>query len=241
MSWFRKVWFFWSLFHFLWIMLLCLPFVILPIMIDEKKGGNVANIFLKIWVNGFGILSGIFFKAVGTEKLKKNATYIFTANHSSYLDSPAIVATIPHHFKALGKQEILKMPIFGFVFKHIGVTVDRSNNMSRIRSLMKIKEKIEKGIHILFFPEGTMNTTPNSLIPFQSGAFWLAIHSQTPIVPMAIKNSRQILPRNSLELRTGTIHVEFGEPIPTTGLTQKDLESLKEQTFERIREMLEKK
>ncbi len=234
-----KILLLWTWFNFGWLMLLSLPFVIIPIMISEKQGGRIAHWVMRIWGMGFCTLSGIFFKVKGLENLKKDTAYIFTANHGSFLDSPALIASIPEQFKALGKKEILSYPIFGFVFRYIGVTVDRSDPVSRRNSLVEIRKKLEKGIHIVFFPEGSMNRTPELLRKFYDGAFWLAIETQTQIIPMAIKNSRNLCPHDFSYLRPGRITIEFGKPIDTKGFTIEELAQIKDQTHNAIKQMLE--
>ncbi len=229
----------WTWFNFGWLMLLSIPFVIIPIMISEKQGGRLAHWVMRIWGMIFCSLSGIFFKVKGLENLKKGTSYIFTANHGSFLDSPSLVAAIPEQFKALGKKEILSYPIFGFIFRYIGVTVDRSDPISRRNSLVEIRKKLEKGIHIVFFPEGSMNRTPELLRKFYDGAFWLAIETQTQIIPMAIKNSRNLCPHDFSYLRPGVITIEIGKPIDTQGLTLEELVQLKDQTHMKIKQMLE--
>jgi 1-acyl-sn-glycerol-3-phosphate acyltransferase len=220
-------------------MVLCAPFVIIPIIIDEKKGGKISFLFLKFWGFLFSAMSGVFYKIEGREKLKPKQAYIFTANHSSYLDSPALVLAIPEQSRPLGKKEILDYPIFGFIFKHIGVTVDRSSLQSKIKSLEVIKKKLNKGIHIMIFPEGTMNNRKQLLLPFYDGAFRIAIETQTPVVPMAIKNSNKILPKGSWLIKAGIIKVQFGEPIPTHHLSLENVDELKQQTYEILKKMLE--
>lgn len=234
-----KILLFWTWFNFGWLMVISLPFVILPIMISEKQGGRLAYWVMRIWGIGFCNLSGIFFKVNGLENLQKDTSYIFTANHGSFLDSPALVAAIPEQFKALGKKEILSYPIFGLVFRYIGVTVDRNDPASRRNSLFEIRKKLEKGIHIVFFPEGSMNKTPELLGKFYDGAFWLAIETQTQIIPMAIKNSRNLCPHDFSYLRPGRITIEIGKPIDSKGLTLGDLSVLKDQTRVAIKQMLE--
>ncbi len=226
---FQKLYFAWTLFNFAWLMLICVPLIVLFIVLDEKKGGKIASLLLKFWGRGFCALSGIFYKTQGLEHLDPKQAYVFTANHRSFLDSPAMVAAIPSQFRALGKKEILDYPVFGFMFKYIGITVDRSSNMSRIRSLKEIREKLKRQMHILIFPEGLMNTTENTLLRFYDGAFRLAIETQSPIVPTAILNSRQILPRKNPVLRAGTIIIQFAQPIHTQGMTLSDVDNLKQQ------------
>lgn len=230
---------FWTIFNFTWLMLVCVPWVIFFVVIHEKIGGKIGYIILEFWSRLFSALSGIFYKSVGREKLEKGKAYVYTANHGSYLDATAIVAIIPEQCRPLGKVEILDYPIFGLMFKYIGVTVNRSNPVSRQKSLELIKAKLLKGINILIFPEGTMNRTEKTLLPFKDGAFRLAIETQTPIVPLAIHNAKNLFPRGTTKLKAGTVVVEFGEPISVDGLTLTDLDKLKQQVYEVTEKMLQ--
>lgn len=219
-------------------MLLCVPFIVIFVILHEKRGGNIASFVLKFWGRGFCALSGIFYKTVGKEKLNPKTAYIFTANHRSFLDSPAMVHAIPSQFRALGKKEILDYPVFGFMFKYIGVTVDRSSIMSRKRSFDAIREKLNQKMHILIFPEGQMNTTQETLLRFYDGAFRLAIETQAPIVPTAVLNSRNILPRKHVKLKSGTVTIQFAEPIETQGMTIANVTELKERVRHEIERMI---
>jgi len=226
---------FWTVFNFFLFMLACLPFIVVPIILHEKIGSWVAyRVFMKFWGFCFSALSGVFFRAKGRANLVPGQPYIFVVNHNSFFDSPALVHTIDQPFKALGKQEILGYPVFGFIFRYIGVTVDRNSLQSRKRSFDIIRKKVQAGFHIVIFPEGTMNDGSTLLNPFFDGAFRLAAATQVPIVPVAIHNSRYVLPR-SWKLRPGTITVEFGQPLSPT-LPAADL---RQAAFDQIKAMLE--
>jgi len=222
----------WTFFNFFWIMIVCAPFIIFPILISEKRGGTFAFKIMKFWGFSFSLLSGIFYKIKNKNILQKDQPYIFVANHNSFLDSPAITLAIPNQFRALGKIEILKMPVFGLIFKYIGVIVDRSSMESKRRSLRLVKEKLRKQIHVMIFPEGTMNSSGYDMLRFHEGAFLVAIETQTPIAPLVIKNTRKMLPKNSWRVKAGVVEVEFLEPISTKGMTIQDLQKLKLQAFE---------
>lgn len=231
----------WTVFNFTWLMLVCVPLVSLAIIINDKIGGRVGFFLLRIWARTFSGLSFIFYKVEGLENLEKDKAYIFTANHRSYLDAPALVVGIPEQSRALGKVEILKYPVFGIMFRYIGITVDRTNAESRRTSLELVKKKLLAGINIMIFPEGTMNTTTNTLLPFKEGAFRLAIETGGSIVPVAIHNAGKLLPRGTAQLRAGVITVEIGKPISAENMTFQDMNKLKEKTRDTMREMLEKR
>ena len=73
---------------------------------------------------------------------------------------------------------------------------------------------------MLLFPEGT-RTRDGTLGPFKKGGFHLAVKAGVPIVPVALKGTRALMPRGSLLLRSGTIKAIIGEPVPTQGLVRR--------------------
>ncbi len=234
-----KLYLTWAVVIFCIIMTLSLPLVVLPFVLGEKRGGRISYFFLKCWGYGFGITSLIRFKALHRERINRNEAYIYIANHNSYLDSPAFVTAIPGQCRPLGKSEMLKIPVFGWLYPYVVVVVDRSSVASRMASMKSLKKKLTQGISVFIFPEGSMNTSDSLLLPFYDGAFRLAVETQTPMLPMVILNSRKLLPRSRFELRPGTITTVFLDPVPVTGLTLKDIPALKERIHWAMQQVLE--
>ncbi len=234
-----KLYLAWAVAAFCLIMAISLPLVTLPFLLGEKLGGRIAYFFLKIWGHGFGLTSLIRFRTVNRRSIDRTRPYIYVANHNSYLDSPAFVTAIPGQCRPLGKSEMRKIPVFGWLYPYVVVVVNRSSIASRIKSMNALKEKLRQGISVFIFPEGSMNTGDTTLLPFYEGAFRLAIETQTPILPMVILNSRRLLPRAKFELRPGTITTVFLRPVPVAGLTLRDVPVLKEKVFGLMREALE--
>ena len=101
----------------------------------------------------------------------KKKPYIFVSNHISYLDAAILVKAFRQPVRPLGKVEMSKVPVFGFIYKNAIVTVDRSNPENRAKSVRIFKSIISKGISVLVFPEGTFNMTNQPLKEFYDGAF----------------------------------------------------------------------
>lgn len=234
-----KLYLAWAVAAFCLIMTVSLPLVTLPFLLGEKLGGRIAYFFLKIWGHGFGLVSLIRFRTVNRRSIDRRQPYIYVANHNSYLDSPAFVTAIPGQCRPLGKSEMRKIPVFGWLYPYVVVVVNRSSIASRIKSMNALKTKLRQGISVFIFPEGSINTGENPLLPFYEGAFRLAVETQTPMLPMIILNSRCLLPRTKFELRPGTITTVFLEPVPVAGLTMRDVPMLKEQVFRIMRDALD--
>ena len=224
------------------LMLIVCPFILISTGIfKEKTGRKISFYFLKFWAWSFSVFTFLWFTA-GGEKIDTSRAYIYVGNHSSFLDAVAIVICIPQAFSPLGKIEMLKIPVFGWIYKRLVVMIDRSSRESRDHSVAELRKDLADGQSILIFPEGTMNKSNQPLNPFYDGAFRLAIETQTPILPFAILNSKEHLPRtNPLLLNPGMIRTVFGEAIEAKGLVADDLEMLKEKTFNAILELLIKK
>lgn len=223
------------------LMVIVCPFIVISTSIfREKTGRKIAFYFLKFWAWGFSLFTCLWFSA-NNAKIDTSKSYIYVGNHSSFLDAVAIVICIPQAFSPLGKIEMLKIPVFGWIYKRLVVMIDRSSRESRDHSVAELRKDLADGQSILIFPEGTMNKSDQLLNPFYDGAFRLAIETQTPILPFAILNSKAHLPRtNPLLLNPGMIRTVFGEAIEAKGLVADDLEMLKGKTFNAILSLLEK-
>ncbi|WP_307525460.1 1-acyl-sn-glycerol-3-phosphate acyltransferase [Pedobacter sp. W3I1] len=223
------------------LMLIVCPFILISTGIfKERTGRKIAFYFLKFWAWSFSLFTFLWF-AAGGEKIDTSRAYIYVGNHSSFLDAVAIVICIPQAFSPLGKIEMLKIPVFGWIYRRLVVMIDRSSRESRDHSVAELRKDLADGQSILIFPEGTMNKSDQLLNPFYDGAFRLAIETQTPILPFAILNSKIHLPRTDpLMLNPGIIRTVFGEAIEVKGLVAEDLEELKEKAFNAILTLLKK-
>src|SRR5437763_5976163 len=139
-----------------------------------------------VWADIWFLLVFIKHSNIYLQPLSKGQSYIFVANHISYMDSAIIPKIFRHPVRPLGKVEMAKIPIFGFIYKNVIVTIDRTNAINRARSVQILKSILRKGISILVFPEGTFNETGLPVKEFYDGAFRIAIETNTPIRPVLL-------------------------------------------------------
>lgn len=175
----------------------------------------------------------------GLENIDREKAYIYAANHQGWFDIFAIYAGLPVQFRWLAKEELFKMPIFGPSLAATGaIPIDRSDRKKAFESIDQAAKKVESGTSIIIFPEGTRS--PDGVLQeFKSGGFILAIKSQQPIVPISVSGSHLILPKKGTwMIDKGTIRITVGKPIPTSGLTVKDRDSLIQAVREAIRQNL---
>lgn len=186
-----------------------------------------------LWADLWFPLIFIFHKKIYEAPHDKKKSYIFVSNHISYLDAAIIVKAFRQPIRPLGRVEMSKLPVFGFIYRNAIVTVDRSSSVNRARSVRILKSLISKGISVLVFPEGTFNMTTKPLKEFYDGAFRIAIETQTPVKPVLFLDAYRRMPYESIFLMTpGRSRVVYLEEIPVTGYTMADLGKLKDSVYE---------
>lgn len=235
---FSKLYTLWVLIVFTVFMIILLPGILLPILFGQQYG-NIAYTFLKIWSWIFSKLTFIRYKIRHRDRINRKESYIYTSNHTSFLDAPGLSLGVPTQFRPLAKKELKKIPIFGLIVQVVTIIVDRSSAESRRKSIDHLKKMLARGISILIFPEGTQNRTGDPLQPFYDGAFRIAIQTQTAIAPIVILNAGKLMPPSGLEVRPGRIEVIFAEPIEVKGMSMNDLPELKKRTRDAMLHYLE--
>lgn len=200
------------------------------------KTGRWAYAVSRLWSWSILKIGGVRLSARGLDRLDAGRPYIFMANHQSLIDIPVLVGSFPRfQLRWVAKKELLYIPLFGWALwasRHI--TVDRADYSTAARSLRKAKEKIESGISVVIFPEGTRSLS-GELLPFKKGGFLLAVKTKTPIVPVTINGSRAVLLRKDWRIRAGEVEVVVGDPIPVDSVHPADLQGL----LTRVREIIE--
>ena len=195
----------------------------------KKSAPHIAHSLSRKWA--VFLFRAFFFRCQieGREKISRNTTYVFVANHRSTLDIPLYALACENTFKFLSKAELTKIPLLGYVIKNLYITVNRSDKHDRHRSIDAMKKCIEENISVFLCPEGTRNITDKPLTEFKDGAFRLAIATQKPVAVLTVFNTHVFSsPKNAIVLTPGTIRGMWNEPIETTGMTEKDVAALKE-------------
>ena len=212
---------------------------LLVLPLGKIRGGNLVYFGCSVWADVWCAFVFIAHKNIYIEKPKKHASYIFVANHISYMDSVIIPKTFRHPIRPLGKVEMSKIPVFGFIYKNAIVTVDRSNAENRAKGVLTLKSILKREISILVFPEGTFNMTHRPLKDFYDGAFRIAIETGTPIKPVLLLNTYDRMHYRSIfSLNPGKSRSIFLPEILVEGLTLADTQNLKAKVFSTMQEEL---
>ena len=156
---------------------------------------------------------------------------VIVANHQSFADVVTFGSIFPKRTVSAGKREIGRIPIFGWFYRLSGnLIIDREHARTALQSLEEAARTVrEESLSVWFMPEGHRNTT-TTLLPFKSGAFRLAIAAGVPVLPIVAGPIPAILDVRRKRARRGRLPVRILEPIPTSGLTARDLPGLMTRT-----------
>jgi 1-acyl-sn-glycerol-3-phosphate acyltransferase len=222
-----------ALVTFVAIMLLILPFAFIASFFGRIKGGNMILRLCMLWADIWFPLIFIFPKKIFESPHDKTKQYIFVSNHIAYIDSAVLVKAYRQPVRPLGKVEMSKVPLFGFIYKKAIVAVDRSSAENRAESIRILKSIISKGISVLVFPEGTFNMTNKPLKEFYDGAFRLAVETQTPVKPVLFPDTYDRMNYKSIfSLTPGKCRIVYLEEISVDGLKNGDAQLLKQKVFD---------
>jgi len=196
------------------IVLITIPMAIITfLLLPFNYKGKIYHFMARIWSELVLWIFNVKVEVVGKENVEFGKNYIYISNHASAMDIPALIHGIPDQIRFLAKQELGKIPLWGWLLKYGGyILIDRRNPKRAMRSVQRAIEKIKSGVSVLVFAEGT-RSTDGKLLPFKRGGFMLAIRAKTPIVPVTIIGSHKIMKKHKLEINPGTIKILLDKPI----------------------------
>jgi 1-acyl-sn-glycerol-3-phosphate acyltransferase len=202
------------------------------------RTGDAVMALARLWSRVLLGAPGVKLVVVTPVALDPKRPYVFMANHASMIDIWAVFLAVPASFRFIAKKQLSQIPLFGWAMRAGRfIFIDRQNALAARRSIAEAAQRIRAGQSVVIFPEGT-RTRDGRLGPFKKGGFRLAIESGVDIVPIAIKGTRELMPRGSALIRAGDVHIEIGAPIPTAGLTADDRNKLIDDVHRRIAAML---
>ncbi len=178
------------------------------------------------WAKGLFRICGIDFEVSGEAHMHPEQAYVVVANHTSYMDVPAMFALLPRPPQFIAKRELGRIPFVGTALRwgrHI--LIERGNRSSARDSLEQAASHVRTGAAVMVFPEGTRGTA-DEVAKFKTGAFRLAKAAGAAILPVGISGTRRILPKHGRLLRPHPIRVRIGAPISAADVMATDVHSL---------------
>jgi 1-acyl-sn-glycerol-3-phosphate acyltransferase len=201
------------------------------------KTGRMQQRVAHTWARGLVWGAGCSLTVRGKENLGKCPVAVYASNHTSYMDTPVVFAALPFQFRILAKKELWPIAFIGWYLDRSGqIPIDTVNPRTTLSSLGLGVKALRSGMPLFVFPEGARTPTGN-LQTFLSGAAYLAIRAQVPLVPIALSGVFELLPIHTRHLYPGELTLAAGEPIETTGLTLRQVDELSEKLRSAIDEL----
>jgi 1-acyl-sn-glycerol-3-phosphate acyltransferase len=198
---------------------------------------NTLHKMARFWAKMLLRIGFVRVEAEGVEKLDPSESYVLVSNHTSYFDTPAIIASIPLQFRFFAKKGLFEIPLFGTHLTQAGhFPIVRDDARASLKSLIEGATQIqERKISVLLFPEG--GRSEETLREFKEGAALVAIRAGVPAVPVGITGARGVLAVGSMHVMPGVIRILIGDPIPTKGMSPRERGPLTETLLHRVAEL----
>lgn len=204
-----------------------------------EKNGRLQHRIARFWARAVVWGTGCSITVRGMENLRSQPVAVYASNHTSYMDTPVIFAALPFQFRILAKKELWPIAFIGWYLDRSGqIPIDTANPHATLSSLSVGVKALRSGMPLFVFPEGGRTET-GTLKPFLSGAAYLAIRAQVPLVPIALTGVYDLLPIHTRHLYPGELTVTVGEPIETRGMTVRQTEELNSRLRSAIERLLE--
>lgn len=199
-----------------------------------SRTGNLAFTISKFWAYTMLFITGTRVRITNREKLLKGSRYIIISNHQSQFDILALVTSLKIQFRWVIKKEILRVPLFGWaLYAARNMFIDRGDHEKALASIHRGIERLPEGVSVLVFAEGT-RSADGRLGRFKKGGFMISVEKGLPVLPVAVKGSREVLPKGSAVFHPGQIEVVVLDPIDPSEYTHDTIQSLIDKTHDAI-------
>lgn len=199
--------------------------------------GLPQNLYMKwisfLWARCALWMSFVRVKVSGQEHLPQTEGFLYLFNHTSHYDILVLFGHSPRYFFFGAKSELFSIPFFGAAMRSVGVLpIERSNRSKVLAIYREAEARVAKGDAFALAPEGTRQPGYGTLGEFKSGPFFFAINAKMPIIPVVMRGCEEIMAKKSLLVNAKnfiqTVHLQILPPVDTRGLTDENINELKE-------------
>ena len=176
------------------------------------RRGYVAHNCARAWSWLILKTTGVRVTVEGLDRIEPGTTYVFVSNHQSIYDIPVLFASLPYQLRIIAKASLARFPVLGWHLKRGGhLFVDRKNP-DRGGILARWRALVSEGLSLIIFAEGT-RSWDGRVARFKGGSFLLAIEAGLPIVPLAVINTRAVMPKGRLRTEPADVRLVVHTPM----------------------------
>lgn len=215
--------------------LLIIEFFIGKFNMDLKSRSSLAIVN---WAfRGCLWIAGVQVTVLGEENVPTDRPVLYIGNHRSYFDILITYVRVPRPTGYIAKKEMLRYPLLRDWMKYLHcLFLDRKDIKQGMQTILDGIEKINSGISICVFPEGTRNKVNDTFMPFHAGSFKIAEKTGCPIIPMSINNTASIFEDHLPKIKKAHVVIEYGKPIYMSEMTREEKKRIDTDVQEIIKE-----
>jgi len=209
------------------------------VVLGATLGGDRALIERQTrrWSGGLARACGMEVEVRGVDHVEPACTYVIMANHQSHTDIVALFEALPFVPGFLAKKELRRTPFLGPAMEKAGhVFIDRTRRDRAFEAIAEAADRVREGRCLVVFPEGT-RSGDGTVKAFKKGGFHLTKQSGVPLLPVGIRGTAAVLPKNTVRLRPGHVVVTIGEPLSSEEVAGAPLSELMRRVHVRICEL----
>lgn len=234
---------FWCVWRVWFYVLMAIPILVMfPFLVASILTESGYPYFFKmarIWAKVILFGMGFYYKIDKEQEFESNKSYMFIANHTSMVDIMLMLVIINRPFVFVGKQELARIPLFGFFYKKTCILVDRDSSKSRGKVFERAQQRINQGLSICIFPEGKVPDDESVVLDeFKNGAFRLAIDHHLAIVPIVFFDNKKRYSYTIFSGKPGILRVKILSVIDTNNKTKTDLNEIRDRSWNLIHQEL---
>ena len=199
---------------------------------SQKLVAGVFKVFL--------FVSGVKIDVIGVERVPRDQASLFVFNHRGYFDILLGYSTVPVPSAFVAKKEMEHTPVVARWMRYMHcLFLDRENMKEGMKTILEGVKLLKNGHSVFIAPEGTRNHG-KELLPFKEGSFMMAEKAKSPIVPVAMNNTDDVLENHAPWIHKTHVVIEYCEPIYVAELSKEEKKELSVKVRSIIASTLEK-
>jgi 1-acyl-sn-glycerol-3-phosphate acyltransferase len=206
------------------------------------RHGYFAHACARAWSRLILKTTGVRVTVRGLERVTPGTTYVFVSNHQSIYDTPVVFASLPFQLRIIAKESLARFPVLGWHLRRGGhLFVDR-HHPDRAGILKRWRALVSEGLSLVIYAEGTRSAT-GRVGRFKAGSFLLAIQAGLPVVPLAVINTRRVMPKGRLRTEPADVMLVVHDAIQPPALdapTVRDAKAFADQVHAIVARTVEK-
>ena len=208
--------------------IICFPLSRLIWLINRRAGDVFSLKFVNCVFKALLFCAGVHLTFIGRENLPSSEEgVVYISNHLGLFDIVSLYPEFPGLTGFIAKKEILSWPLIGWWLRTLNcIPLDRKNIRQGLKTILEGIEKVESGISMVIFPEGTRSRKDGDVLPFHEGSFKLATKPGAKLIPIAITNTSAVFEDHVPFVKSADVVIEFCTPIETKDLSREDAKAL---------------